>query len=108
MPRPAKEDALHRAAKAYSVEGCNFAEVGLVLKHMVCETNLEISEVVRHATTTPVGTAASEVPPDALPLPLPTPSAAEHRIFSLIKIGMPVKEISKGFGKSIHTAGVGA
>ena len=103
-----KEDPLHKAAKDYSVEGCNFAEVGLVLKLMVCETELEISEVVKHAKTTPVGTVASEVPPDVLPLPLPIASAAEHRIYTLIKNGMPVKEISKSFVKSIHTAGVGA
>ncbi len=95
MPRPVREDPLHRTAKGYSVAGCNFAEVGLVLKHLVCETDLEISDVERHARTTPVGTVASEVPPDVLPLPLPASSAAEHRILSLIKSGIPLKEISK-------------
>ncbi len=90
-----REDPLHRTAKGYSVEGCNFAEVGLVLKLMVCETELEISEVVKHAKTTPVGTVASEVPPDVLPLPLPQASAAENRIYTLIKNGMPVKNVSR-------------
>ena len=31
-----------------------------------------------------------------------------NRIYTLIKNGMPVKDVSKGFVKSIHTAGVGA
>ena len=77
-----------------------------MLKLMVCETELEIGDVVKHAKTTPVGTVADEVPPDVLPLPLP--SAAENRIYTLIKNGMPAKEVSKSFVKTIHTAGIGA
>ncbi len=55
-----------------------------------------------------MGMAASEIPPDVLPLPLPITIAEEARLLSLLDISTPFSDVSLGFQKTIRTAGINA
>ncbi len=103
-----KDEPLHRLAAEHSLAGRSFAEVGIVLKRAVVETKLPVGEVVEKVRSTSVGQAASEIPLDVLPLPLPVTTAEEARLLTLLKCGTSISDVSLGFQKTIHAAGVSA
>ncbi len=102
-----KEEPLHRLATQHSLAGRSFAETGIVLKQAVMVSKLPLSEVVERVSSTPVGMAASEIPPDVLPLPLPI-TAEEARLLTLLDIGTPFSNVPLDFKKTIHAAGISA
>ncbi len=103
-----KDEPLHRLACEHSLAGRSFAEVGLALKRAVVDTKLPLGEVVEKVRSTPVGLAASEIPPDVLPLPLPVTTAEEDRLLTLLRCGTSFHDVSLGFQKTIHAAGISA
>ena len=102
------EEPLHRLASQHSLAGRSFAELGLVFKQAVIVSKLPLSEVVERVSSTPVAEAMSAIPPDVLPLPLPSTTAEEARLLTLLDIGTPFSTISFEFKKTIHAAGVSA
>ena len=101
-----KDEPLHRLACAHSLAGRSFAEVGIVLKHAVVETKLPLGKVVEKVRSTSVGQAATEIPPEVLPLPLSVTTAEKYRLLTLLMCGTFNSDVSLGFQKTIHTASI--
>ena len=70
------------------------------------ETKLPLGKVVEKVRSTSVGQAATEIPPEVLPLPLSVTTAEKNRLLTLLMCGTFYSDVSQGFQKTIHTASI--
>ncbi len=107
--RAGPDRVLMAFARRWDLAGASAAELGVVLRFALLQSQLELGQVARLLHSTHLGEVmAPSSAVELLPLPLPEPTIAEARVLRVMAEGIDPCDLRNGFRKDLEIAGRGS